>query len=639
MQFRNDINGLRAIAVIAVVLFHFNPSWLPGGFAGVDVFFVISGFLMTGIIFKGIEQENFSILKFYIARANRIIPALAALCLVMLLFGWLYLTPLDYEALGKHVASSILFISNIIYWKESGYFDAASHGKWLLHTWSLSVEWQFYIIYPLILVAMRKFMSINLMKKVLLFSTILGFVLCIIITYMWPSPAYYLLPARAWEMMIGGVAFLYPMKLKEERKKHLEWLGLILIFASYFLISEDSPWPGYLSFFPVLGAFLIIQAQRNNSLITNNVFSQKIGAWSYSIYLWHWPFVVAIYSLSLDEYFIYLGISLSLLLGFISNKYIEKIRFKNNFTNLCDYLKCKPILMALFITIMGLGVFSSGGINTPFRSATTTPQAKFLDFYTQASTEESRYDSYWLKCNTYASLNNTGTLTTDPICVTPQSTKGGVFLWGDSHAESLSLGIRSLLTPMGVPFYQKTSAGCHASLIQTTMKIAMFKKSCDHSNQVAIESIAKLKPKLVIIAQAHGHDKNHWEAIISRLKSIGVESILLVGPVSQWAPSLPKVIIKPRNWNNNDLFINDPGLDISIIELESNIKHILPLSGMKYISLIDQLCLVRDGKYFCKVKLESGELLQVDYGHLSDEGSIFVVNEILADEVKKLLAD
>ncbi len=112
MQFRKDINGLRAIAVIAVVLFHFNGSWMPGGFAGVDVFFVISGFLMTGIIFKGIEQENFSLLKFYVARANRIIPALAVLCLVLLVFGWLYLTPLDYKVLGNHVVSSMGFLFN-----------------------------------------------------------------------------------------------------------------------------------------------------------------------------------------------------------------------------------------------------------------------------------------------------------------------------------------------------------------------------------------------------------------------------------------------------------------------------------------------------------------------------------------------
>ena len=134
MKFRKDINGLRAVAVIAVVLFHFNAAWMPGGFAGVDVFFVISGFLMTGIIFRGIEQNSFSIGKFYRARASRIVPALAALCLFLLLFGWFYLVPLDYENLGKHATNSIIFFSNHTYFNEAGYFDSASHQKWLLHT-------------------------------------------------------------------------------------------------------------------------------------------------------------------------------------------------------------------------------------------------------------------------------------------------------------------------------------------------------------------------------------------------------------------------------------------------------------------------------------------------------------------------
>ncbi|MFT4809241.1 MAG: peptidoglycan/LPS O-acetylase OafA/YrhL [Paraglaciecola sp.] len=362
MHFRTDINGLRAIAVIAVVLYHFNASWLPGGFAGVDVFFVISGFLMTGIIFRGIEQKNFSILRFYIARANRIIPALAVLCFVLLVYGWFYLTPLDYKVLGKHVASSMGFLSNIIYWRESGYFDAASHEKWLLHTWSLSAEWQFYIIYPLVLVAMRKLMSVKAMKATVLIGTVLGFIFCVIITYRWPNSAYYLLPTRAWEMLIGGVAYLYPITLKEERKRLVEWFGVALIVGSYFLISKDNPWPGYLALFPVVGAFLIIQAQCNDSFITSNIISQKIGSWSYSIYLWHWPLVVAIYYYSLNNVFIYLGISLTVLLGFLSNKYIEKIKFRNNFDNLYSYFKCKPIYIVLSVGLMGNFTFVSEGL-------------------------------------------------------------------------------------------------------------------------------------------------------------------------------------------------------------------------------------------------------------------------------------
>lgn len=322
-NFRHDINGLRAIAVIAVVLFHFNSSWVPGGFAGVDVFFVISGFLMTGIIFKGIENGNFSILKFYVARANRIIPALAVLCFVLLFLGWFYLTPLDYKTLSKHTATSISFLSNILYWKEAGYFDAASHKKWLLHTWSLSVEWQFYIIYPLILIFLKKFFSINTVKKLLILGTIFGFIFCVIATYKWPDPSYYLFPTRAWEMMIGGIAYLYPFRLQENRKKIVEWSGITLIIGSYFLISSENLWPGYLAMFPVLGAFLLIQANRNNSIITNNLVFQKLGTWSYSIYLWHWPIVVALYYFSKNGMYIYLGITLSIILGFFSYKFIE----------------------------------------------------------------------------------------------------------------------------------------------------------------------------------------------------------------------------------------------------------------------------------------------------------------------------
>lgn len=361
MKFRKDINGLRAFAVVAVVLFHFNSSWMPGGFAGVDVFFVISGFLMTGIIFRGMEQDKFSVLNFYVARANRIIPALALLCLVLLVFGWFYLTPLEYKALGKHAASSVGFLSNFVYWREAGYFDAASHEKWLLHTWSLSVEWQFYIIYPLVLIALRKFLPIKTLKLLLIIGTVLGFIFSVVATYKSPNAAYYLFPTRAWEMMIGGVAYLYPFTLQENRKKLIEWAGLILVIGSYFLISAENLWPGYLAIFPVLGSFLIIQAQRNDSLITGNIIFQKLGAWSYSIYLWHWPFVVAIYTFSLPSYYIYIGMILSVLLGFLSYKYVEKINFPRSFPTLLSYLKCKPIYIAGIIGVIGSGLFLTNG--------------------------------------------------------------------------------------------------------------------------------------------------------------------------------------------------------------------------------------------------------------------------------------
>ena len=147
--FRHDINGLRAWAVVAVVLYHFGVPGFAGGFVGVDVFFVISGFLMTGIIISGLERGDFSLWGFYLARARRIIPALLVLCASLLILGWFWLPNADYKMLASHVCTAVAFVSNLKFWREAGYFDAASHEKWLLHTWSLSVEWQFYILLPL----------------------------------------------------------------------------------------------------------------------------------------------------------------------------------------------------------------------------------------------------------------------------------------------------------------------------------------------------------------------------------------------------------------------------------------------------------------------------------------------------------
>lgn len=443
MKFRKDINGLRAFAVIGVLLFHFNASWMPGGFAGVDVFFVISGFLMTGIIFRGIEQENFSILNFYVARANRIIPALALLCLVLLVFGWFYLTPLEYKALGKHAASSVGFLSNVIYWREAGYFDAASHEKWLLHTWTLSVEWQFYIIYPLILVAMRKFLSIKTMKSILIVGTVLGFIFSVIATYKSPNASYYLLPMRAWEMMIGGVAYLYPFALQENRKKILERIGLVLVVGSYFLISAENAWPGYLALFPVVGSFLIIQAQRNDSIITNNIVFQKMGTWSYSIYLWHWPLVVIIYKFSLPEYYIYLGMALSILLGFLSYKYVEKINFPRSFPTLLSYLKCKPIYIASFVAIVASIIFTQDDKLKSYRMS--PQQISFTD-----SMERGDYECFD-KLYQHDSENEFCTITEG---------KKNILAFGDSHSYSLLPAIEQMAKENSLQLTYTGYSGC-----------------------------------------------------------------------------------------------------------------------------------------------------------------------------------
>ncbi|OBT03604.1 acyltransferase [Vibrio cyclitrophicus] len=342
MNFRYDINGLRAIAVIGVVLFHFNPTWVPGGFAGVDVFFVISGFLMTGIIFRGLENDDFNLSKFYVDRANRILPALSILCAVVLVLGYLLLIQSDsFTTLSNHVFSSALFFSNISYYLESGYFDANPKDKWLLHTWSLSVEWQFYILYPIVLVILKKILSLENLKRLIVIGTILGFGFSVIATMKWPDATYYLLPTRAWEMMMGALAFLYPWSFPENKKKLAEFLGLALILASYAFVSSDLPWPGYFALFPVLGSYLMIVANQQSSLATNNIFFQSLGKWSYSIYLWHWPLVSLLYLYGLDitPLIAVVMFLLSIVLGWFSFVFFEERRSK------CDFIVTLPIVL------------------------------------------------------------------------------------------------------------------------------------------------------------------------------------------------------------------------------------------------------------------------------------------------------
>lgn len=326
-EFRQDINGLRAWAVMAVVLYHFGVVCISGGFAGVDVFFVISGYLMYGIISGGIERGDFSVWRFYIARARRIFPALIVLCIVVLVFGWFFLMPEEYKLLGRHARESLTFSSNLRYFGESGYFDVASQEKWLLHTWSLSVEWQFYLILPLVLMLVSKFLPGRYANTAViggLFVVSLG--LCLWRTSVVPSEAFYMLQTRAWEMLAGALVFMFShRRLPESLRKTLELMGFALILATIVLLDKQSLWPGWRATLPVAGAVLVLLAARGQSLWTANRPAQWLGTRSYSIYLWHWPLVVALGYLELlsDPLWVAAAIALSLLLAHLSYMLVE----------------------------------------------------------------------------------------------------------------------------------------------------------------------------------------------------------------------------------------------------------------------------------------------------------------------------
>lgn len=351
MNFRKDINGLRGLGLITVLAFHFHLPLFSGGLAGLDIFFVISGFLMTAIIVEKIDQNTFSLLQFYLHRARRIIPALAVLCLFLLVFGFFFFPYDDYRSLTRYTQKTIQFISNIAFTKDSGYFDAPAQYNWLLHTWSLSAEWQFYLFYPLILLLLFKLINRITVKYLLLILALLSYSYSVYYTPINLTAAYYLLPTRMWEMLAGGIIYLFPFannNLSSQKRIYLHYLGLFLIFLSVFKINDNSNWPGYLAAIPVIGAMLIVTARHNEGFITSNRIIQFLGNISYSTYLWHWPIVVFLRFCNVldNNYAIILGLTLSLLLGTLSYFWVEK-NFKLRNSNLIELVKYFAVIVII----------------------------------------------------------------------------------------------------------------------------------------------------------------------------------------------------------------------------------------------------------------------------------------------------
>lgn len=627
MEFRKDINGLRAIAVIAVLLFHFNPDWLPGGFAGVDIFFVISGYLITGIIVRGLNEGRFSLLTFYRSRARRIIPALAALCFVLLLLGWFYLLPLEYSQLGKHIAGSLGFVSNVVYWFEAGYFSASAHEKWLLHTWSLSVEWQFYLIYPVLLLAVSRVVAVRHLRWLVLGACLAGFGFCVFASFKWPEPAFYLLPTRAWELLVGGVACLFPLKLQATHQRALEAIGVSLMLASFVLLSEKDVWPGYLALLPVVGTLAVIVAARQDSLITGNRFSQWTGTLSYSLYLWHWPVVVYMsYAGFLgNTRNAVLGIACAFALGLASYRLIEKPPSAQPAKRRWTFATGSALITLVFAAASA--VSATEGAVSALRAVSISDKARFVQQY--ADRQKTLYETYWLKCDAFSALTERGLSGIDQSCTEKRGT-GGVFLWGDSHAQALSLGLRTLLAS-DMPFYQVASAGCKPALSDDHGRATAARLTCNYSNRTALDSIHRLRPEVVVIAQKDQHDKTRWNEIAAQLRRDGVKHVVLLGPLPQWNPSLPSVIAN-RHWGENESHITDAALDQSVMAADHAARSQIDPHALYFVSLIDKLCIANS----CLVRLQDDDsLLQIDSGHLSAEGSLYIVKNFVLPALAK----
>jgi hypothetical protein len=358
-KYRPDIDGLRAVAVLAVVVFHAFPALMKGGFIGVDVFFVISGFLISTIILESLNRGAFSFKEFYARRIKRIFPALIIVLTACLIFGWFSLLPEELNQLGKHVAAGASFVSNLVLWSESGYFDNLAEKKPLLHLWSLGIEEQFYLFWPFLLWAAWK-SKLNLFFIIFLLL-IASFTLNIWLIPANPIATFYSPLTRFWELLCGSVLALYTIRKanvsnvnshffisKENLSSQLEskivkkfvspslvsFVGLGFLVTGFCLINKNLKFPGYWALFPVLGSVMII-LPGSKAWLNRKVLSNKILVWfgliSFPLYLWHWPllsFGRILYSDTPPLNYRVLAVLLSVFLAWITMKFVERpLRF------------------------------------------------------------------------------------------------------------------------------------------------------------------------------------------------------------------------------------------------------------------------------------------------------------------------
>lgn len=432
MIYRPDIDGLRALAVVPVVLFHANVAGFSGGYIGVDVFFVISGFLITSIIQAELVQGDFSVSRFYERRARRILPALFAMMAFSIVAGWFLLTPEKYEQLGESMLAALLFLSNLWFWQNSGgYFAGPTDYLPLLHTWSLAVEEQFYIFFPILMMVLYR------LRKRWLIPAVWVLVLASLLLAVWatprmPSATFYLLPTRVWELGLGALLALgqAPVNSRKSVREIAATIGLIGIIVPVFVYDRSTDFPGLAALPPVLGTALIIWAGIQNATYVSRFLAIKpmvwVGLLSYSLYLWHWPIMAflreRLLTIHLDLIWQIVAIAASFAFAWLSWLYVERpFRSMKRFNfSTARILRWSGAALFAFILVAFTLIFTSG-INQRFDEFQLSRIANIGKSFTDAT-------------------NCTGVKPINTLCVfggdsdNPSPTW---FVWGDSHAASM----------------------------------------------------------------------------------------------------------------------------------------------------------------------------------------------------------
>lgn len=477
MKYRAEIDGLRALAVVPVILFHAGFELFSGGFVGVDVFFVISGYLITTILIEDIENKRFSIVNFYERRARRILPALFLVMLVCIPFAWMWMLPSQMKDFSQSLVAVSLFASNILFWRESGYFDAAAEEKPLLHTWSLAVEEQYYVLFPIFLILAWRFGK----NRVFWMIVVMAAISLLLSEWGWRNKAtanFYLAPTRAWELFAGSIAAFIVQKQGIQKNNLLATLGLAAIIFSIFFYDEATPFPSVYALVPVLGVVLLVLYAEKETIVAKLLSTKGfvgVGLISYSAYLWHQPlFAFArIRSLEHPQLLLMSVLSLiSLLLAYFSWRFVEK-PFRN-----------KTIVTRHFIfsgSLVGIGAFIIVGIfghvSNGFSSRIINEELPYHTFSDVDGNCMGRVSSF---CN----INDD---------------REKIFVIGDSTIQPLAASLNALQSEYAiVPI---TAAGCILiegySLYDT--KLPGFQGSCLSAKvELAIDLIETHTPRLVI---------------------------------------------------------------------------------------------------------------------------------------------
>lgn len=623
-KYRADIDGLRALAVLSVVIYHAFPTRLPGGFIGVDIFFVISGFLISTIIFGNLRSDSFSYLEFYRRRIRRIFPALVVVLLACLGLGWFGLLAGDYQQVGKHTLGGIGFISNLLLWSEAGYdyFNTASESKPLLHLWSLAIEEQFYIIWPLLLVLLwkRRWNFVAVAAGIALVS----FCFNVLSFPEHAQAAFYSPLSRFWELIIGGLlayALMHRAGLLARFANLQSTLGMALMAVGLVFINNERAFPGWWALLPTLGAVLLISAGPGawfNRAVLSNPVAVWFGKISYPLYLWHWPLLSLAMLWNNEETpaaLVRLGlVLLAIALAWLTYRFIElPIRVGNTGST--------PQLVGAFclVGLLAMPIILLNGFQG--RDINKDETRVFLDQYKKL-TRLGLSDYYQERCDfsEWTTGKNKGSI--DPACTATSAGRLVYLLWGDSHGQALSFGIRKNISP-SVQLAQVITSGCKPKLHPDSNN-GTDKSACQASNEFAIEFIKKHKPARVFIVQSGDHQLTDWTEMAALVEANQGE-LVLVGPVPQWRPSLP--VIVARDLKARREYIGE-GLDTKILETDGKLHAIYAGSKVRFVSVIDKLCRANE----CRAQVPSYDgfdLIALDYGHLTPAGSDFVAKTAL----------